>query len=150
MTPDGHKVYVSSDGASMVGVIDTITDHVVSSVDVGLNSHGLAISPDGRKLIVMPFGANQALVIRLQYRPYEVWLDKVGAEIDGQFVGGKGMFGAASARATVAKDGGGVIHGAHSHWHKHCCDQWRHEQLLHSDRALSLFVGLPSVAASAR
>ena len=63
MTPDGRKVYVSSDGASTVSVIDTISDQVVSSIDVGPNPHGLAISPDGRKLLVMAFGANQAMVI---------------------------------------------------------------------------------------
>lgn len=63
MTPDGRKVYVSSDGASTVSIIDTISDQVVSSIDVGTNPHGLAISPDGRKLLVMAFGANQAMVI---------------------------------------------------------------------------------------
>ena len=63
ITPDGRKVYVSSDGASTVSVIDTITDQIVSSIDVGPNPHGLAISPDGRKLLVMGFGANQAIVI---------------------------------------------------------------------------------------
>ena len=63
MTPDGRKVYVSSDGASTVSVIDTISDQVVSSIDVGPNPHGLAMSPDGRKLLVMAFGANQAMVI---------------------------------------------------------------------------------------
>jgi YVTN family beta-propeller protein len=63
MTPDGRKVYVSSDGASTVSVIDTATDQVVSSIDVGPNPHGLAISPDGRRLLVMAFGANQAIVI---------------------------------------------------------------------------------------
>jgi YVTN family beta-propeller protein len=63
MTPDGRKVYVSSDGASTVSVIDTLTDQVVSNIDVGPNPHGLAISPDGRKLLVMAFGANQAIVI---------------------------------------------------------------------------------------
>jgi YVTN family beta-propeller protein len=63
MTPDGRKVYVSSDGASTVSVIDTLTDQVVSSIDVGPNPHGLAISPDGRKLLVMAFGANQVIVV---------------------------------------------------------------------------------------
>ena len=63
MTPDGRKVYVSSDGASTVSVIDTLTDQLVASIDVGPNPHGLAISPDGRKLLVMAFGANQAIVI---------------------------------------------------------------------------------------
>jgi YVTN family beta-propeller protein len=63
MTPDGRKVYVSSDGASTVSVIDTTTDRVVSSIDAGPNPHGLAISPDGGKLLVMAFGANQAIVV---------------------------------------------------------------------------------------
>jgi YVTN family beta-propeller protein len=63
MTPDGRKVYVSSDGASTVSVIDTSADQIISSIDVGPNPHGLAISPDGRKLLVMAFGADQAVVI---------------------------------------------------------------------------------------
>jgi YVTN family beta-propeller protein len=63
ITPDGRKVYVSSDGASTVSVIDTTADRVVSSIEVGPNPHGLAISPDGRKLLVMAFGANQAVVV---------------------------------------------------------------------------------------
>jgi YVTN family beta-propeller protein len=63
MTPDGRKVYVSSDGASTVSVIVTTTDQVVSSIDVGPNPHGLALSPDGRKLLVMAFGASQVIVI---------------------------------------------------------------------------------------
>src|SRR5207247_1846792 len=46
VTPDGHKVYVSSDGASTVSVIDTATDRVVSSIEVGANPHGLAVSAD--------------------------------------------------------------------------------------------------------
>ena len=36
LTPDGRKVYVSSDGASTVSVIDTATDQVVTSIDVDL------------------------------------------------------------------------------------------------------------------
>src|SRR5213078_4950225 len=43
VTPDGHKVYVSSDGASTVSVIDTARDRVVTSIDVGANPHGLAV-----------------------------------------------------------------------------------------------------------
>src|SRR5215468_3485605 len=34
-TPDGRKVYVSSDGASTVSVIDTSTDRVIASIEVG-------------------------------------------------------------------------------------------------------------------
>jgi YVTN family beta-propeller protein len=63
MTPDGHKVYVSSDGASTVSVIDTQTDKIVRSIEVGPNPHGLAISPDGRQVLVGAFGTNQVLLI---------------------------------------------------------------------------------------
>jgi YVTN family beta-propeller protein len=63
ITPDGRKVYVSSDGASAVSVIDTQTDKVVRSIEVGANPHGLAISSDGREVLVSAFGTNQALLI---------------------------------------------------------------------------------------
>ena len=63
VTPDGRKVYVSSDGASTVSVIDTVTDRVVGSIEVGANPHGLAMSRDGRQLLVAGFGTNQALIV---------------------------------------------------------------------------------------
>jgi len=63
ITPDGRKVYVSSDGASTVSVIDTQTDKVVRSIEVGTNPHGLAITPDGRQVLVGAFGTNQVLLI---------------------------------------------------------------------------------------
>ena len=63
VTPDGKKVYVSSDGASTVSVIDTASDRVVGSIEVGATPHGLAMSSDGRKVVVSGFGVNEALVI---------------------------------------------------------------------------------------
>jgi YVTN family beta-propeller protein len=63
VTPDGRKVYVSSDGASTVSVIDTGSDRVVTSIDVGANPHGLAISGDGSRVLVMGWGSNRAVVI---------------------------------------------------------------------------------------
>jgi len=63
VTPDGRKVYVSSDGASTVSVIDTATDRVVASIEVGANPHGLAISGDGNRVLVSGWGSNRALVI---------------------------------------------------------------------------------------
>jgi len=63
MTPDGRKVYVSSDGATSVSVIDTASDHVATSIDVGANPHGLAISGDGSRVLVSGWGSNQAEVI---------------------------------------------------------------------------------------
>jgi len=63
VTPDGRKVYVSSDGASTVSVIDTAADRVVASIDVGANPHGLAISGAGSRVLVSGWGSNRALVI---------------------------------------------------------------------------------------
>ena len=63
VTPDGRKVYVSSDGASTVSVIDTGTDRVGASIDVGANPHGLAVSGDGSRVLVLGWGSNRALII---------------------------------------------------------------------------------------
>src|SRR6266852_7450987 len=63
VTPDGRKVYVSSDGASVVSVIDTANDRVVASIDVGATPHGLAVSGDGSRVLVWGGGSNRALVI---------------------------------------------------------------------------------------
>ena len=63
VTPDGRKVYVSSDGASAVSVIDTANDRVTASVDVGPTPHGLAMSADGRRVLVSGWGSNRALII---------------------------------------------------------------------------------------
>ena len=48
VTPDGRWVYASSDGDSVVSVIDTSTDTVANTIEVGQTPHGLAITPDGR------------------------------------------------------------------------------------------------------
>lgn len=63
MSPDGQRVYASSDGASSVSVISTVTDRVVSTIEVGKAPHGLAITPDGRLVLVAVFGTNQVAVI---------------------------------------------------------------------------------------
>src|SRR5258705_4690193 len=63
VTPDGRKIYVSSDGAATVSVIDTTADRVVASVDVGANPHGLAVSGDGSRVLVSGCGSNHVLVI---------------------------------------------------------------------------------------
>ena len=63
ITPDGRKVYVSSDGASTVSVIDTASDRVIATIEVGANPHGLAVSGDGRRVLAMGWGTNRVLVI---------------------------------------------------------------------------------------
>jgi YVTN family beta-propeller protein len=63
ITPDGAKVYVSSDGASTVSVISTASDSVVGSIEVGMTPHGLSMSPDGRRVVCSGFGTDSVLVI---------------------------------------------------------------------------------------
>ncbi len=63
ITPDGRRVYVSSDGASTVSVIDTGTDKVTSNIEVGKTPHGLAITPDGEYVLAGGFGTDQVSII---------------------------------------------------------------------------------------
>ena len=63
ITPDGKRVYASSDGATKVSVIDTSTDKVVDTIEVGKSPHGLAITPDGQDVLAAVFGANQVVMI---------------------------------------------------------------------------------------
>jgi YVTN family beta-propeller protein len=63
ITPDGRKVFVSSDGATTVSVIDTTTDAVVASIDVGMTPHGLSMSSDGEYVLLSGYGTDLAEVI---------------------------------------------------------------------------------------
>jgi len=63
MTPDGKRVYASSDNDSSVSIIDTSTDEVIACIDVAGTPHGLAITPDGRRVLVAGFGSNQVEAI---------------------------------------------------------------------------------------
>ena len=63
ITPDGRRVYVSSDGASNVSVIDTATDTIKTSIEVGKTPHGLAVTPDAKTVLVAGFGTNQLTFI---------------------------------------------------------------------------------------
>src|SRR5260370_2289283 len=63
ITPDGRKVYVSSDGASTVSVIDTGSDRVIATIEVGANPHGLAVSGDVLRVLALGWCTNRVLVI---------------------------------------------------------------------------------------
>ncbi len=63
ITPDGKKVYVSSNSGGVVDVIDTASDQVTTMIEVGTQPAGLAITPDGKHVLVAVQGDGQAAVI---------------------------------------------------------------------------------------
>jgi YVTN family beta-propeller protein len=50
LSPDGKRLYVSTGRGKMVFTIDTETNKVLGSVEVGKRPWGIALSPDGTKL----------------------------------------------------------------------------------------------------
>jgi len=66
ITPDGAKVFVSSNNADVVDVIDTAKDAIEASITVGTQPAGLAITPDGRSILVSVQGDGQAAIIDTQ------------------------------------------------------------------------------------
>jgi len=67
ITPDGSKVYVSTnlgELANTVSVIDTVTNAVSGPpIPVGLSPFGVAVTPDGSKVYVTNTGDNTVSVI---------------------------------------------------------------------------------------
>ncbi len=63
ITPDGAKVYVSSNSTGSVAVIDPAARRVVTTVPVGMQPAGLSITPDGRYVVVAVQGDGEAVVI---------------------------------------------------------------------------------------
>jgi YVTN family beta-propeller protein len=58
-TLDGKKVYVSSDGGSTVSVIDTASDSVSKTLEVGKQPHGITLTPDGKLAMIGVWSDNQ-------------------------------------------------------------------------------------------
>ena len=63
ITPDGREVFVSSSDSGTVKVLDTASDTVVASIDVGGKPAGLTITPDGILLVAAVGGADQVVII---------------------------------------------------------------------------------------
>lgn len=61
--PDGSKVYVSSNNGTSVDVIDTATEAVKTSIEVGTQPAGLSITPDGKYVVVSVQGDGQAAIV---------------------------------------------------------------------------------------
>jgi YVTN family beta-propeller protein len=52
IAPDGSRVYVASEGAGEVAVIDTITNAILTRIDVGDAPNAIAISPNGSRIYI--------------------------------------------------------------------------------------------------
>ncbi len=65
VSADGSKAYVSSGRGQKVFVIDTATNEVTSSVEVGKRPWGLALSPDGKMLFAADGPSGTVAVIDL-------------------------------------------------------------------------------------
>ncbi len=63
LTPDGGSLYVSSDGASTVSLIDTATDRLKQNIEVGKAPHGLSVTPDGKLVMVAVYGEDKVAFI---------------------------------------------------------------------------------------
>ncbi|HEV8551564.1 MAG TPA: YncE family protein [Polyangiaceae bacterium] len=62
-TPDGAKVYVSSNDAGQVAVIETATDRVATRLTVGAQPSGLSVTADGKYVVVAVQGDGEAVII---------------------------------------------------------------------------------------
>jgi YVTN family beta-propeller protein len=63
ITPDGKKVYVSSNDSGTVAVIDTKTERVATSIPVGTQPSGMVATSDGKYVIVAVQGDGEAAII---------------------------------------------------------------------------------------
>jgi len=63
VTPDGRRVYVSSEDATELSVIDTATDKVIKTLDLGRSPEGMALSRDAKTLLVAIFDIDKLDVI---------------------------------------------------------------------------------------
>lgn len=63
ITPDGSRVFVSSDESNTITAINAASDEIAGSIPTGKAPHGLAISQNGKHLYAAIFGDNQVLDI---------------------------------------------------------------------------------------
>jgi YVTN family beta-propeller protein len=65
LSPDASKLYVSTGRGKEVFTIDTATDKVLSSVEVGGRPWGIALSPDAKTLYSANGTSNDVSVVDL-------------------------------------------------------------------------------------
>ena len=60
---DGSTVYVTGDGSSSLNVIDTATDRVTKTIEVGQKPNGITLTPDGKLLLVTVYGQDRIALV---------------------------------------------------------------------------------------
>jgi YVTN family beta-propeller protein len=68
LAPGGAKAYVSTGRGKRVFAIDTATDKVTSSFEVGQRPWGIGVSPDGKLLYTANGPSNDVSVVDLANR----------------------------------------------------------------------------------
>jgi YVTN family beta-propeller protein len=63
LSPDATRLYVSTGRGHQVFTIDTATDKVLGSVEVGARPWGIALSPDGKTLYSANGSSNDISVV---------------------------------------------------------------------------------------
>ena len=70
ITPDGSRVFVSSDAGNTITVIDATKDEIASSILTGKAPHGLITRADGKYIYAAVFGDDQ--ILEINARTYKV------------------------------------------------------------------------------
>jgi len=63
LSPDGKRAYITNLGDGTLSVVDTITNSVVTSVDVPGHPEAVAVSPDGERIYVGDYWSGAVAVI---------------------------------------------------------------------------------------
>ena len=63
VSPDGNHIYVTLGRGKSVAIINTKTNAIVSTIEVGDRPWGIAISPDGRTLYTANGPSNDVSVV---------------------------------------------------------------------------------------
>ena len=79
LSPDGKFLYVACNGDNSVAVIDTAKMAVVRQVPVGYFPYGVAVSRDGRKVLVSNWGITEYRFLKPTYDPATGKLTAIGS-----------------------------------------------------------------------
>ena len=79
LSPDGKFLYVACNGDNSVAVIDTAKMAVVRQVPVGYFPYGVAVSRDGRKVLVSNWGVTEYRFLKPTYDPATGKLTAIGS-----------------------------------------------------------------------